>query len=222
MVAAGSGVRLGEPIPKALVSLAGTSLVRRSVDALALAGVERVLVTIPPGEEAAFADALEGAPIPVLCVAGGERRQDSVRLGLAALPSLPGTAGVLVHDAARPLITSSVVSRVIEALRGGALAVVPTVAVVDSIRQTIGESSVVVERARLRAVQTPQGFSLAALKRAHDFVEEQGIDVTDDAAACETAGMSVVLVEGERRSLKITEPMDLLLAEAILAAEGRS
>lgn len=200
--------------------LAGIALVRRSVDNFAEAGVQRAVVTIPSGLESSFVEALEGATIPVTCVVGGHRRQDSVRLALDALTGLEDATSVLVHDAARPLVPPTVVSRVVGALRAGALAVVPTLAVVDSIRQFSGESSVVVDRARLRAVQTPQGFAFGTLRDAHEHVDAAGMDVTDDAAACEAMGVAVVLVEGDRLCLKVTDPIDLLLAEAILSSEG--
>ena len=200
--------------------LAGVPLVRRCVDNLADAGVERVVVTIPVGLESSFAEALKGVAIPVLCVVGGQRRQDSVRLGLRSLGEMEDTTSVLVHDAARPLVPTAVVTRVVSALRTGARAVVPALQVMDSIREVSGDSSAVVDRARLRAVQTPQGFGLGTLRDAHEHVAESGIEVTDDAAACEAMGVPVVLVDGDRRSLKITESIDLLLAEAILSAEG--
>jgi len=190
------------------------------VDNLADAGVERVVVTIPVGLESSFAEALKGVAIPVLCVVGGRRRQDSVRLGLRSLGEMEDTTSVLVHDAARPLVPTAVVTRVVSALRTGARAVVPALQVMDSIREVSGDSSAVVDRARLRAVQTPQGFGLGTLRDAHEHVAESGIEVTDDAAACEAMGVPVVLVDGDRRSLKITEAIDLLLAEAILSAEG--
>ncbi|WP_267897965.1 2-C-methyl-D-erythritol 4-phosphate cytidylyltransferase [Tessaracoccus antarcticus] len=220
MVAAGSGSRLGASVPKALVLLDGVALVRRCVDNLAEAGVERVVVTIPAGFEDDFAGALQGADTQVTCVVGGGRRQDSVRLGLRALGHLPGTTLVLVHDAARPLVPAVVVGRVLQALRDGAVAVVPTLPVVDSIRRSAAGTSSVVDRSRLRAVQTPQGFRLDELVRGHTHIELAGLEVTDDAAACEALGLPVVLVEGHRHALKITEPVDMLLAAAILAAEG--
>ena len=220
MVAAGSGSRLGSSVPKALVPLAGVPLVRRCVENLADAGVSRVVVTIPTGLELSFSEALEGVTIPVLCVVGGQRRQDSVRLGLRALGELADTTSVLVHDAARPLTPTSVVTRVVSALGAGARAVVPALPVMDSIREVSGDSSAVVDRSLLRAVQTPQGFELGTLRDAHEHVAESGIEVTDDAAACEAVGVPVMLVDGDRRSLKITEAVDLLLAEAILSAEG--
>ncbi|MGV8845207.1 2-C-methyl-D-erythritol 4-phosphate cytidylyltransferase [Tessaracoccus sp.] len=220
VVAAGSGSRLGATLPKALVELDGTSLVRRCVDNLALAGVEQVVVTIPEGYQSQFDAALEDVRVDVFCVVGGARRQDSVRLGLQALSTTDPDTIVLVHDAARPLVPAGVVGRVVGAIRSGARAVVPTLPVVDSIREVTNGTSVVVERSRLRTVQTPQGFRLGALINAHRHVDDHGIEVTDDAGACEAHGVPVVLVEGHRHGLKITEPIDLLLAGAILATEG--
>ena len=200
--------------------LAGVTLVRRCVDNFAAAGIERIVVTIPDGEHATFDAALDGAVGRVECVVGGHRRQDSVRLALDSLAGLEESTIVVVHDAARPLVPAAVVDRVVNAVRAGAGAVLPALPVVDSIRQASHGSSVVVDRAGLRAVQTPQGFRFGTLRTAHDHVEALGIDVTDDAAACEIMGVPVVLVDGDRRALKITEAIDLLLAEAILSAEG--
>lgn len=218
VVAAGSGVRLGGAGPKALRELAGVPLVRLSVDALAAGGCDRAVVVVSTGDEAAFAAALDGADLPVDLVVGGARRQDSVAAGLAAAAD---AAIVLVHDAARPLVPPSVVAKVIEAVRAGADAVVPVVEVVDSLRQVAADgSSCVLDRAGVRAVQTPQGFTRAALVAGHERVVESGVEVTDDAAACELAGYRVALVPGSSAALKITRPADLLIAERILAGES--
>ena len=215
VVAAGTGSRLGAPVPKALVDLEGVPLARRAVDALIDGGVSALVVTIPAGFEAEFDAALEGVAAPVRCVPGGATRQDSVALGLAALQSPPDSV-VLVHDAARALVPPAVVRAVADAVAGGAEAAIPVVPVVDSIRRVDDDTSVVVNRARLRAVQTPQGARLQALRDAHIAVAQQGVEVTDDATVCEFAGMAVTLVAGHRDALKITEPTDLILAGAIL------
>ncbi|WP_220489035.1 MULTISPECIES: 2-C-methyl-D-erythritol 4-phosphate cytidylyltransferase [unclassified Tessaracoccus] len=221
VVAAGSGSRLGAAQPKALVELEGVTLVRRSVDALAAGGVEQVVVTVPHGLEPEFRTALDGAAVPTTCVEGGSTRQDSVRIGLAAITA-PDRAVVLVHDAARALIPPTVVRAVASAVAGGAEVAIPVLPVVDSIRRIDGASSQVVDRAPLRAVQTPQGARFGALRRAHDLLLAEALEVTDDAAACEHAGLSVTLVDGHRDALKITEPVDLVLARAILAARDHS
>jgi 2-C-methyl-D-erythritol 4-phosphate cytidylyltransferase len=211
VVAAGSGVRLGGDVPKAARALAGRPLVSWSVEALAAGGVTEVVVVVGDGLQDVFASALVDAPIPFRLVVGGVTRQESVARGIAALP-----AGdiVLVHDAARPLVPPEVVRGVVEAVRSGASAVIPVIPVSDSIRQVAEAGSVVVDRSGLRAVQTPQGFSREALVRSHGVAG--GSDFTDDAAVCEACGYEVVLVPGSRESLKITEPYDLFLAEAIV------
>jgi 2-C-methyl-D-erythritol 4-phosphate cytidylyltransferase len=212
VVAGGSGVRLGGEVPKAVRPLAGRPLVSWSVAALAAGGVSEVVVVVGDGLQDVFAEALVDAPIPWRLVVGGATRQESVARGIAALP-----AGeiVLVHDAARPLVPAEVVRGVVEAVRSGASAVIPVVPMSDTIRQVADAGSVVVDRSGLRAVQTPQGFARDVLVTAH--VAAAGKDYTDDAAVCEASGYEVVLVPGSREALKITEPYDLAVAEAIVA-----
>ncbi|QGF23990.1 2-C-methyl-D-erythritol 4-phosphate cytidylyltransferase [Raineyella fluvialis] len=218
VVAAGSGVRLGEGGPKALRDVGGRALVAHALDSLAGGGVSRAVIVSRAELAAAFADALADAPIPWTLTEGGAERQDSVANGLAEAERVaPDSRYVLVHDAARPFVPASVVAAVIAALRSGASAVIPAIRVIDTIRVADphpGEATVV-DRSRLRAVQTPQGFDLATLVRAHDHVRSKGLAVTDDAMACEAIGEHVTLVEGSRDSLKITEPFDLLVAEAV-------
>lgn len=220
MAAAGSGSRLGGGPPKALRELRGVPLVLRSVQHLAAGGVERAVVSVPAGLADAFTAALAGAPIPTELVVGGAERQESVRRGLAACAPDGSHAVVLVHDAARPLVPAAMVERVIAAVRAGHPAVVPVLPVIDSIRQLsvteAGRTSAVVDRSALVGVQTPQGFDLATLRRAHDHVAAVGAVVTDDAACCEAIGISVELVQGSRLAMKITEPVDLAVAEALL------
>jgi len=205
-------------VPKALVELDGVALVRRAVDALREGGVGEVVVTVPEAHRDAFRGALAGTG--AVLVGGGATRQDSVRLGLAALAA-PDDAVVLVHDAARALVPPEVVRAVTSALLDGAEAVIPVVPVVDSIRRIDGGDSTIVDRSPLRAVPTPQGARLRALRAAHDLAAREGAEVTDDAAVCELAGLHVTLVPGHRDSLKITEPVDLILASALLAERNR-
>ncbi len=211
VVAAGSGVRLGGDVPKTLRLLDGRPLVRWSVDALAAGGVTEVVVVVGEGLQDTYESALAGAAVPCRIVVGGATRQESVSRGIAALPD--GDI-VLVHDAARPLVPHQVVRAVVDAVRLGADAVIPVVAVSDTVRRLEGDTSTVVDRSRLRAVQTPQGFSRAALVTSH--ASAAGAEFTDDAAVCEASGYEVVLVPGSREALKITEPLDLAVAEAIL------
>lgn len=218
VVAAGSGVRLGAGGPKALREIGGRALVWHAVNALAAGGVTRVVIVTRPELSDDFGRALVDALIPWTAVAGGAERQDSVANGLSELARVePSARIVLVHDAARPFVPPSVVASVIGALRTGASAVVPAIAVVDTIRLVAPEpgESPVVDRARLRAAQTPQGFDLATLVRAHRHVRSAALAVTDDATACEAIGARVTLVEGSREALKVTDPFDLEVAEAI-------
>lgn len=221
MVAAGSGVRMGSASPKPLILLGGRTLLSRSVGALVAGGADLVVVMAPGASLELFRAALDAELGPahgVQVLAGGQRRQDSVRLGLEWMADhLRGDAVVLVHDAARPLVPASVVRGVVAGVRAGHDAVVPVVPVIDSIRAVDAGGSTVVDRSGLRAVQTPQGFDLATLLAAHREIERRGLEVTDDAACCEACGLGVHLVPGSRDALKITEPVDLVLAEAMLS-----
>ncbi|RRD46751.1 2-C-methyl-D-erythritol 4-phosphate cytidylyltransferase [Tessaracoccus sp. OH4464_COT-324] len=216
VVAAGSGSRLGHELPKALVPLGGIPLVVRAVQAMRDGGAVRVVVVAPAAEFDAFAELFAGRP-EVTVVVGGAERDESVRRGLAVVGDSPI---VLVHDAARPLVPKQVVAEVIAAVQGGASAVVPVLLVADSVRRVTGAGSVAVRRDELRAVQTPQGFDLDTLRAAHAWVAASGLPVTDDASACEACGVPVVLVPGHREAMKITEPFDLAVAEAVLAGKG--
>ncbi len=224
VVAAGSGSRLGAAVPKALVHVAGVPLVVRAVAQLAAGGVTEVVVVVPARERADFEAVLAEAPIPVVLAEGGAERQHSVAQGLAALPDAgAGEASaqiVLVHDAARAFVPAAVVARVIEAVQEGADVVVPAIGVSDTIREVHEAGSSVVDRSRLRAVQTPQGFRRDVLVEAHAALAATGTIVTDDAAAAEYLGGVVALVEGSRRSFKVTDPFDLLVAEALAAGEN--
>lgn len=215
VAAAGSGSRLGGGVPKALRTLGGLPLVCHSVRRLAAGGVQRAVVIVAEGLQDRFRVALDDAPIPCTLVTGGSERQQSVRLGLQAAGD---AAVILVHDAARPLVPPAVVAAVIASVQAGAVAVVPVLPVVDSIRRITEAGSMVVDRGRLRAVQTPQGFAYATLLAAHDHVAREGLEVTDDASCCEAAGHRIELVPGSRLALKVTEPSDLVIAEALLAA----
>ena len=208
VAAAGSGLRLGADRPKALVSLAGRPLVSWAVEALRAGGVADVVVAVPAAEREAFAAALPG----VRLVDGGATRTASVRAALAAAGE--GFDAVLVHDAARPLTPPDVVARVLAALAAGARAVVPVLPVVDTtvVVDDAGMVSAGLPREPLRRVQTPQGFSRAALADAYARLPAHA-ELTDDAAVVHTAGVKVATVPGDERAAKVTVPHDLALAE---------
>ncbi|MFE9484079.1 2-C-methyl-D-erythritol 4-phosphate cytidylyltransferase [Streptomyces spororaveus] len=225
--AAGRGVRLGPGAPKALRALGGTPMLIHAVRAMARSrAVSLVVVVAPPAEAAEVRLLLGEHALPerteLLVVPGGETRQESVRAGLDALP--PDITSVLIHDAARPLVPVDTVDSVVEAVRDGAPAVVPALPLADTVKEVEpgqpGEPEPVLgtpERARLRAVQTPQGFDLATLRQAHDAIAVDGEGATDDAGMVERLGVTVVVIPGHEEAFKVTRPLDLVLAEAVLA-----
>ncbi len=219
IVAAGSGERLGAGRPKALVELGGRPLVAWSIDALlATAGVERIVIAVPPGAE--WPRAL-GARGRVDVVDGGACRSDSVRraLGAAGQPEL-----VLVHDAARPLLTAALAESVIAALARdpAADAAIAAMPVTDTVKRVDGAGVVreTLERSELWAVQTPQVFRRAALARALDVPADELARATDDAGLIERGGGKVLVVRASDENLKVTTALDLRVAELLLAARA--
>ena len=152
----------------------------------------------------------------VRIVTGGAHRCDSVR---AALGSVPDAEIVLVHDAARCLTPAGVIRAVVQAVRSGQPAVVPVLAVVDTIKQVDAAGRVVatVDRSRLRVVQTPQGFAADLLRRAHDAARGPA---TDDAGLVEALGVPVTTLPGHPHAFKITTPFDLAVAEMVAATRA--
>lgn len=236
LVAAGSGQRLGYGMPKAAVPLGGEPLLSHALRGVVASGISsQVCVVLPAGDDGLrqlcedFRQELaDGGPVMTI-VDGGATRADSVRAGIAVL--MDGIEAVLVHDAARALTPESVFHRVADALASGAAAVIPAIPVVDTVKTvaaTTGHDSVLAPeivtgtapREDLRAVQTPQGFQLSTLLKAHEAAqalgEEQTAAVTDDAMLVEMLGTQVFAVRGSTQSLKITTPLDLILAEGLL------
>jgi 2-C-methyl-D-erythritol 4-phosphate cytidylyltransferase/2-C-methyl-D-erythritol 2,4-cyclodiphosphate synthase len=218
VVAAGSGSRAGAGTAKQWRALGGRPVLRWSVEALLDAGAAEVVVVIPAGAEAEAAAALEGLD-GWRPVAGGATRTDSVRAGLAAV-RIDESAAVLVHDAARPLLPRSVVTRLLEALdqSGGAL---PVLQVADSLkRDGGGVSAGAVDREGLVRAQTPQAFRLGALRDAYARWPEAAA-ATDDVTVFEAAGGRVALIPGDPALMKLTYPEDFAMAEALIAWETR-
>jgi 2-C-methyl-D-erythritol 4-phosphate cytidylyltransferase len=218
VVAAGAGVRLGGTEPKALRLLNGRPLISHCLAGLAAGGVDQAVVVVAAGAQGGFEAALADSPIPAGYVFGGDDRAASVEAGLAAIAGdreLDKCRHVLVHDAARALVPGAVVAGVIAALRAGARGCVPVVPVVDTVRQLTPDGSVVMDRSQLRLVQTPQGFERAVLVDALRQARLSGLQITDDASAVAVLGVPIALVDGSRDALKVTEPLDLVMAEAI-------
>ncbi len=214
IVAAGSATRM-QGIDKMLVPLAGVPVVLRSVRALAASDCIDSLVIVTRTECMETLRTLcAEVSKPVTVVAGGASRPESVLAGLAALPE--GTELAAIHDGARPLVTQAVIAEAVEAAgRCGAAA--PAVPVHDTIKQAEnGLVRATPERKTLFAVQTPQVFDVKLLKTVLRAAMERGIALTDDCSAVEAAGKAVVLTQGCEENLKITTPVDLTLAEAIL------
>jgi 2-C-methyl-D-erythritol 4-phosphate cytidylyltransferase len=215
IVAAGSGERLGAGRPKAFVELAGRSLLQWSIDALsALEEIDQIVVALPAGTF---------APAGTIGVQGGKVRSESVRRALTA-------AGegdpVLVHDAARPLLSLELVQAVIAGLEcdpaaDAAIAAAPTTDTVKRVDST-GVVSETLDRSELWAVQTPQAFRRAALERALDVSDEVLAEATDDAWLIERSKGKVIVVKGSEENMKITTPLDLQVAEMLLTRRTRS
>ncbi len=218
VAAAGRGLRLGPGGPKALQLLAGEPMLVHAVRALAAArDVDLVVVAAPPDRLEEIRSLLRehhtGAELDV--VAGGETRSASVRRALSALPE--GTTAVLVHDAARPLAPVHLIEAVAAAVVGGADAVVPGVPVADTLKEVAdGKVTGTLDRSRMCAAQTPQGFRREVLERAHAEHDPTGSVATDDSSMVERLGLPVLVVPGDEEAFKVTRPLDLLLAEAVL------
>jgi 2-C-methyl-D-erythritol 4-phosphate cytidylyltransferase len=226
IVAAGTGERLGAGRPKASVEVAGRPMLAWSLAALRAApSIERIVVAIPPGTSppgASADDDLHSTGQVALYVEGGASRSESVRRALGAAA---GGELVLVHDAARPLLTPTLVEQVIEALDADAEAdaAIAAAPVSDTIKRAGPDGGTVhetLERRELWSVQTPQVFRRGALERALDVEADTLARATDDAWLIEQAGGRVIVVPSPAENIKITTPVDLRLAELLLGARG--
>ena len=209
VVAAGRGERLGTSVPKAFALLAGRPMVEWSIVALReVDAIEEIVVALPPGMD---------APDGTIGVAGGTQRSHSVQAALAAARA---DDLVVVHDAARPLVTAALVAECLAALRD-ADAAIAAAAVTDTIKECDGPRVLrTLDRSRLWAVQTPQAFRRDALERALDQDDEIVGAATDDAALVEAQGGTVRVVRAPRENLKVTTPLDLRVAELLLRERG--
>ena len=218
LTAAGASTRFGPGVSKVLRELAGAPVLVHGARAFREAlGVTPVVVTARPGDVAAIRALVrtERALAGAIVVEGGASRQASVAKGLAALP--PGVDVVLVHDAARPLVSPALVRRVADAAaRDGAA--VPALPVTDSVHRADAAGRLVetLPRAALRAVQTPQAARLDLLRRAFAEADRAGREATDEVGLLVAAGIPVTAVPGDAWNRKLTESADLAWAEAYL------
>ena len=217
IVAAGRGERLGSGRPKALVRLCGRPMLEWSVASLrAVATVQTIIIALPAAE-------LKAAPAGTIAVAGGAQRSHSVREALAACPD---GDPVIVHDAARPLVTPELFEQALAELERhpSVDAVIAAAPVADTIKEVAEDGRTVtrtLQRSRLWAVQTPQVFRRAALERAlRDASEEELAQATDDAWLVERTGGVVRVVGSDPANVKVTTREDLRVAELLLCERG--
>lgn len=208
VVAAGSGARFGAA--KQFADLCGRPVLEWSL-ATARQACAGVVLVVPPERVAGASPGWTADAV----VAGGATRSASVRAGLAAVPA--GADVVAVHDAARPLAPLGLWRDVIRAVRDGADAAIPAAPVTDTVKE-VGDGGhlLTLDRSRLVAVQTPQAFRAPLIKELH----RAGQEATDDAALVEAAGGTVQLVPAQGHNMKITSPVDLLIAAALLEARA--
>jgi 2-C-methyl-D-erythritol 4-phosphate cytidylyltransferase/2-C-methyl-D-erythritol 2,4-cyclodiphosphate synthase len=220
VVAAGRGQRAGGDVPKQYRKIAGTPVIRPTLSAFSChPHIDLVQPVIHPDDEDLFRAASGGLKNLLEPVAGGATRQTSVHAGLQALQGRAPEI-VLIHDAARPFLSSALISRAIEAARSCSAAT-PGVAVADTVKK-IDQDAMVIEtldRSQLRMVQTPQAFAFALIADAHQRAAAAGReDFTDDAALAEWAGHRVLMFEGEAGNVKLTTNEDFARAELLSAA----
>lgn len=224
VVAAGSGERLGEPVAKAFVELDDRTILQHAVSRIARLPAVDLIVVVVPGQLVVRArmDTMFARP-RIQVIPGGSERSDSVRAGIDHIGAIaPDIEVILVHDAARPLTPTAVFDRVVQAVARGHEAVVPGLPVVDTLKEVgsgAGATAVrcTIDRASLRAIQTPQGFTADALRRAYD--DPAGL-ATDDAGLAERRGIPVHVVDGDALAFKITTPWDLRVARGVVAETG--
>ena len=217
IVAGGAGRRMGGALPKQFMMLEQQPILARSINRIHEALPKAEIVVVLPAEHVELwrnmAARFDVARHKIAI--GGKERFHSVKSGLAALSE--GVRTIAVHDAVRPLASKKLIIRLVLATEKHD-AVIPVVAPADSYRSVEGDDSKIIDRSALRMVQTPQLFRAEALRKAYE--QEYSESFTDDASVVEAAGYKVALEEGERENFKITTPLDITLARAIITAEG--
>lgn len=214
IVAGGSGTRFGAQLPKQFLELGGKPILMRTIEAFGDGSFD-IIVTLPVDQMTLWKDLCHkyAFTMPHRVVPGGDTRWHSVKNALDSIGSIEDVDVIAVHDGVRPLASTALIERVLDAARHDGAAI-PVVMLNDSVRQVTGDISHALDRSSLRAVQTPQAFEAKLLMDAYSLPYEPTF--TDDASVVERAGHVVTLVEGEPHNLKITRPMDLALAEYLL------
>lgn len=215
IVAAGKGTRTGLDIPKQYIEIAGKTILRWTIEAfLQHPDIDAVQVVIAEDGRAQYAAATEGLSL-LAPVIGGAERQESVWRGLEALLAhVPQY--VVIHDAARPFVSGDLISRTLQALEAGAEAALPALSIADSLKSLEdGRIAGSLDRGRIVAAQTPQGFAFAPILAAHRTFAGEGLG--DDTAVAERAGIEIVRIEGETGNIKITTPDDIATARQRIA-----
>lgn len=219
IVAGGSGRRMGATLPKQFMMLGQQPVLARSINRIHEALPKAEIVVVLPSEWVEMwrnmAARFDVARHKI--ATGGKERFHSVQNGIAALSDEVRT--IAVHDAVRPLVSKKLIIRLVLATDESA-AVIPVVAPADSFREVEGDESHIVDRSRLRMVQTPQLFRAEVLRRAYEQPFSESF--TDDASVVEAMGEKITLVEGERENFKLTTPTDMILAGAIIATESEA
>lgn len=218
IVAGGIGKRMASSVPKQFMLLRGKPVLCRTIAAFHRFDPEMELIVVLPKEQIAIWRTLcigHHFSIEHTVVVGGTERFHSVREGLKEVKH---DGLVAVHDGVRPLVSTELITRCFAAaeLHGATIPVVP---IGSSVREVNGQSSRALDRTTLRTVQTPQCFLVPLLRKAFELPYDPAF--TDEATLVERSGMTVHLVEGEERNIKVTTPMDLRLAEVLLEAESR-
>jgi len=220
IVAGGSGSRMGASVKKQYLNLTGVPIVAHTLLAFDRHPDLERMVLVVPEDDLAWCQASILGPLSldhdVQLVAGGRRRQDSVRNGLAAIGDADGT--VMIHDGVRPFVRLALMDALLTGvtISGGCI---PGIPATDTVKQVDVNGMVVrtLNRQQIRLVQTPQTFSLSLIRGAHQVAGQHEFSATDDASIAEFAGEKVTVVPGDPDNIKITTPEDLLIAKAILA-----
>ena len=220
IVAGGSGSRMKSVVRKQYLNLSGVPIVAHTLMAFDRHPDLDKMVLVVPEDDLAWCRASMLAPLSLVhdvqLVAGGRRRQDSVRNGLAAVSDSDGT--VMIHDGVRPFVRLSLMNALLAGITvsGGCI---PGIPATDTVKQVDANGTIVrtLNRQQICLAQTPQTFSLSLIRGAHQLAGQRGFSATDDASIAEFAGETVTVVPGDPDNIKITTPEDLLIAKAILA-----